>query len=213
MEGRLAFLDLVLDMVRSGQMDDSDVQAEVDTLMFEGHDTTSTGLMWALHLLGNHPHIQRKVQAELDEVMGDDEDVTTEHLSRLKYLECTLKESLRIRPSVPIIMRELSSDQVIGGINIPKGVTLLLNQFLIHRDPTQWINPEVFDPDRFLPENSIGRKPFAFIPFSAGNRNCIGQRFALLEEKVIMTHILRHFDVVSCEPMHEVTLHEFSISH
>ncbi|ULT96287.1 hypothetical protein L5515_011816 [Caenorhabditis briggsae] len=204
MEGRLAFLDLLLDMVQSGQMDETDVQAEVDTFMFEGHDTTSTGLMWAIHLIGNHPEIQRKVQAELDEVLGDEEDVTTEHLARLKYLECVLKESLRIRSSVPIIMRELSEDQVIGGINIPKGVTLLLNLYLVHRDPAQWKDPEVFDPDRFLPENSVGRKPFAFIPFSAGSRNCIGQRFALIEEKVIMTHILRHFDVTSIEPMHEV---------
>ncbi|CAL2040885.1 hypothetical protein CAEBREN_29480 [Caenorhabditis brenneri] len=204
LEGRLAFLDLLLDMVQSGQMDETDVQAEVDTFMFEGHDTTSTGLMWAIHLLGNHPEVQRKVQAELDEVMGDEEDVTTEHLARMKYLECVLKESLRIRPSVPIIMRELSEDQVIGGYNIPKGVTLLLNQFLIHRDPAQWKDPEVFDPDRFLPENSVGRKPFAFIPFSAGSRNCIGQRFALMEEKVIMTHILRHFNVTAIEPMHEV---------
>uniref|UniRef100_A0A8R1HR30 CYtochrome P450 family n=1 Tax=Caenorhabditis japonica TaxID=281687 RepID=A0A8R1HR30_CAEJA len=204
MEGRLAFLDLLLDMVQSGQMDEKDVQAEVDTLMFEGHDTTSAGLTWALHLIGNHPHVQRKIQAELDEVLGDDEDVTTEHLSRFKYLECVLKESLRIRPSVPIIMRELSVDQVIGGITIPKGVCLLINQFLVHRDPTQWKDPEVFDPDRFLPENSIGRKPFAFIPFSAGSRNCIGQRFALIEEKVILAQILRHFDVTAIEPMHEI---------
>ncbi|KAF1758090.1 hypothetical protein GCK72_014548 [Caenorhabditis remanei] len=204
MEGRLAFLDLLLDMVQSGQMDETDVQAEVDTFMFEGHDTTSTGLMWAIHLIGNHPEIQRKIQAELDEVMGDEEDVTTEHLARLKYLECVLKEALRLFPSVPIIMRELSEDQVIGGVSVPEGVTLLLNLLLVHRDPAQWKDPELFDPDRFLPENSVGRKPFAFVPFSAGSRNCIGQRFALIEEKVIMAHILRHFNVTAMERVHEV---------
>ncbi|CCD68717.1 CYtochrome P450 family [Caenorhabditis elegans] len=204
MEGRLAFLDLLLEMVKSGQMDETDVQAEVDTFMFEGHDTTSTGLMWAIHLLGNHPEVQRKVQAELDEVMGDDEDVTIEHLSRMKYLECALKEALRLFPSVPIITRELSDDQVIGGVNIPKGVTFLLNLYLVHRDPSQWKDPDVFDPDRFLPENSIARKSFAFIPFSAGSRNCIGQRFALMEEKVIMAHLLRNFNVKAVELMHEV---------
>ncbi|CAI5447823.1 unnamed protein product [Caenorhabditis angaria] len=200
---RLAFLDLLLDMAQSGQIAMEDIQAEVDTFMFEGHDTTSTGLMWALHLIGNHPEVMRKMQEEIDEVMGDDIDVTTEHLARLKYMECVLKESLRLRPSVPIIMRELASDQQIGGINIPHGVTILINQYLVHRDPTQWKNPEIFDPDRFLPENSVGRKSFAFIPFSAGSRNCIGQRFAILEEKVIMTHILRQFDVHSVEKMHE----------
>nr|pir cytochrome P450 CYP4B1 homolog C01F6.3 [similarity] - Caenorhabditis elegans [Caenorhabditis elegans] len=204
MEGRLAFLDLLLEMVNSGQMDETDVQAEGNTFMLEGHDTTSTGLMWAVHLLGNHPDVQRKVQAELDEVMGDDEDVTIEHLSRMKYLECALKEALRLFPSVLIITRELSDDQVIGGFNIPKGVTFLLNLYLVHRDPAQWKDPDVFDPDRFHPENSIGRKSFAFIPFSAGSRNCIGQRFALMEEKVIMAHLLRNFNIKAVELMHEV---------
>ncbi|CAB3406687.1 unnamed protein product [Caenorhabditis bovis] len=204
LDGRRAFLDLLLDMAHSGQMDREDIQAEVDTFMFEGHDTTSTGLMWALHLIGNHPNVMKKIQAEIDEVVGGDDDVTPEHLARLKYLECVLKESLRIRPSVPLIMRELSSDQMIGGFNIPKGTTLLINQYLVHRDPNQWKDPEVFDPERFLPENSAGRKPFAFIPFSAGGRNCIGQRFALLEEKVVMVHILRKFDITSLETMHEV---------
>ncbi|CAD6192818.1 unnamed protein product [Caenorhabditis auriculariae] len=203
-EGRLAFLDLLLEMARNGQMDRADIQAEVDTFMFEGHDTTSAGLMWALHLIGTYPEVQQKIHDELDEVLGEDDDVTVEHLPRLKYMECCLKESLRVCPSVPIVMRELATDQQLGGVTVPKGVHVLINHHLVHRDPSQWPDPERFDPDRFLPENAAKRHTYSFIPFSAGSRNCIGQRFAILEEKVILAHILRRFRIVAVEARHEV---------
>uniref|UniRef100_A0A0K0DNB3 Cytochrome P450 n=1 Tax=Angiostrongylus cantonensis TaxID=6313 RepID=A0A0K0DNB3_ANGCA len=178
--GRLAFLDLMLDLARRGLLDSTDIHSQlrpVDTLMFAGHDTTSTGASWALYLLGCYPETQRKAQAEIDEVLGESDYVTVEHLPHLKYLECCLKESLRIYPSVPMIMRELNADQEIEGVIVPKGTQLVINQFLVHRDPTYWQDPEDFNPDRFLPENTVGRHAFAFIPFSAGSRNCMGQRF------------------------------------
>ncbi|VDM57612.1 unnamed protein product [Angiostrongylus costaricensis] len=198
--GRLAFLDLMLDLARQGLLDPTDIHSQlrpVDTLMFAGHDTTSTGASWALYLLGCYPEIQRKAQAEIDEVLGENDYVTVEHLPYLKYLECCLKESLRIYPSVPMIMRELNEDQEIEGVIVPKGTQLVINQFLVHRDPTYWQDPEDFNPDRFLPENAVGRHAFAFIPFSAGSRNCMGQRFAMMEEKVIVSWVLRHFNMRS----------------
>ncbi|VDL86402.1 unnamed protein product [Nippostrongylus brasiliensis] len=91
-EGRLAFLDLLLEMVHQGQLNPDEVQQQVDTFMFAGHDTTSTSSAWVLFLLGCYPEIQRRVQAEVDEVLGEHDCILPEHLPRLRYLECCLKE-------------------------------------------------------------------------------------------------------------------------
>lgn len=165
--------------------------------MFEGHDTTSAGISWALHLLGNHPQEQEKVVKEICEVLGESHEVNFEHLGKLKYLECVIKESLRLQPSVPMYARVLGEDQMFENYNIPKGTQVIINPYLIHRDPAYWPEPELFKPERFLPVNSANRHPFAFVPFSAGSRNCIGQRFALMEEKTVLANILRNFKIKS----------------
>ncbi|KAK0416436.1 hypothetical protein QR680_012482 [Steinernema hermaphroditum] len=201
-EGRPAFLDLLLKMVKRGEMPIEDVQSEVDTFMFEGHDTTATGLTWALHLVGSYPEVQQKIYEELQDVIGDSDMVTIEHLGKLQYLECCLKESLRLYPSVPIYVRKLGCDQELGDAMLPSGTQILINAFLIHRDPNHWPDPENFIPERFL--TTARRHPYSFVPFSAGSRNCIGQRFALLEEKTVMAWILRNFKVVSLKRRDEV---------
>uniref|UniRef100_A0A914Z715 Cytochrome P450 n=1 Tax=Panagrolaimus superbus TaxID=310955 RepID=A0A914Z715_9BILA len=194
---RLAFLDQLLLLEQKGEITVEEIQYEVDTFMFEGHDTTSAGITWACHLLGNHPEVQRKVVEELDAVIGDSHEISYEHLSQLKYCECVIKESLRLYPSVPIFARVLGDDQEVSGHIIPKGTQILVNPYLIHRDPSHWDNAEEFRPERFLPENCVGRNAFAFVPFSAGSRNCIGQRFALMEEKTLLASILRNFQIES----------------
>lgn len=182
---RLAFLDLLLEMVDKGTLTLQDVREEVDTFMFEGHDTTSAGMNWALQMLGSHPEYQAKVHQELDQVFGDDDDrdIRFDDLKNLNYLEMFIKEALRLYPSVPMFGRTLHEDCEINGFMVPASTQLLIIPFAVHRDPKHWPDPEIFDPDRFLPENSVGRHPFAYLPFSAGARNCIGQRFALMEEK------------------------------
>ncbi|KAF8375489.1 cyp-31A3 [Pristionchus pacificus] len=202
LEGRLAFLDLLLHMWNEGSMEWKDIQPEVDTFMFEGHDTTATALTWALHLIGNDDNVQRLIHEEVDAVFVGDE-ISVDDLGKLKYLECCVKESLRLFPSVPIIMRELGEDQELNGHLVPKGTHLLLNIYLTHRDHNHWNDPEVFRPERFLPDNSA-RHAYSFVPFSAGSRNCIGQRFALMEEKTILAWIFRHFKIKSSERRFEV---------
>uniref|UniRef100_A0A915EHQ1 Cytochrome P450 n=1 Tax=Ditylenchus dipsaci TaxID=166011 RepID=A0A915EHQ1_9BILA len=194
---RKAFLDLLLEMERNGDVNEKDIQEE-------GHDTTATGVAWALQLFGCHPEIQEKAFEEIRSVCGNSSDISFEQLGQLRYLECCIKETLRLYPSVPIISRRLGSDSTIGGHFIPADTQILLNIYLIHRDPQYWKDPEVFDPTRFLPENSKGRHAFAFIPFSAGSRNCIGQRFAILEEKAMLCWILRTFRVVSIKRRDQV---------
>jgi cytochrome P450 len=195
---RLAFLDLLIDMAEKNQLTFQDICDEVNTFMFEGHDTTATGMNWALYLLGCDQDIQAKVHQELDSVFGDDSrDVTFDDLRNLPYLECCLKEALRLFPSVPMFARTLAEDATIAGYTVPSETQVIIIPYLVHRDPKHWPEPEVFNPDRFLPESSVGRHPYAYLPFSAGARNCIGQRFALMEEKTTMAWILRYFKIKS----------------
>ncbi|CAL4114378.1 unnamed protein product, partial [Meganyctiphanes norvegica] len=199
---RLAFLDLLLEYSESGcDLSDEDIREEVDTFMFEGHDTTTASLNFTLYLLGLHPDIQEKVHKELEEIFGDsNRAITSEDLGQLKYLECCIKESLRLFPSVPIHSRKINEDLQLGKHLIPAGTSLHVMQYQLHRDPTYFPDPETFKPERFAPELSNARHPYAYIPFSAGPRNCIGQKFAIMEEKIILGNILRHFHIESQVP-------------
>ncbi|XP_041080424.1 cytochrome P450 4V2 [Polyodon spathula] len=206
---RKAFLDMLLNATDEdgNGLSQEDIREEVDTFMFEGHDTTAAAMNWTIHLLGCHPEEQRKVQKELDEVFGtSDHPVSMEDLKRLRYLECVIKESLRLFPSVPFFGRTFCEDCNINGFKVPKGANALIIPYALHRDPRHFPDPEEFRPERFLPENSSKRHPFAFVPFSAGLRNCIGQRFALMEEKVILSKILRHFQVEAKQKRDEMRL-------
>ncbi|KAE8300361.1 Cytochrome P450 4V2 [Larimichthys crocea] len=187
------------------KMTHQDIQEEVDTFMFEGHDTTAAAMNWVLHLLGSHPEAQSKVQQELQEVFGtSDRPVNTEDLKKLRYLDCVIKEALRLFPSVPFFGRNLGEDCHINGFKVPKGANAVVVTYALHRDPRYFPDPEEFRPERFLPENSTGRPPYAYVPFSAGLRNCIGQRFAMMEEKVVLSTILRNFNVEACQTREEL---------
>lgn len=175
------------------------VREEVDTFMFEGHDTTAMGMSWALYLIGLYTEHQDLIYQELESIFGADPDrpVTSDDLKQMKYLECCLKESQRLYPSVPFITRNCEQDVTIAGRVVPKGADIQVAIYNLHRDAEVFPNPEEFIPERFLPENAKGRHPFAFVPFSAGPRNCIGQRFAMMEEKVVIANVLRNYKLVS----------------
>jgi len=205
---RLAFLDLLLEASHDGIMlTDEELREEVDTFMFEGHDTTSAGICWAIYLLGLHTDIQNKVSEELEHIFqGSDRSVTMKDLNEMKYLERVIKESLRLYPSVPFIGREITEDIKLDNYTIPAGVTLSVPIIYIHRNPDQFPDPEKFDPDNFLPERVAKRHPYAYIPFSAGPRNCIGQKFAMLEMKTVLSYILRHYSLRSLDKREDITL-------
>ncbi|CAL1268168.1 unnamed protein product [Larinioides sclopetarius] len=199
---RMALMDLLLEHhIKTKSLTEEDIREEVDTFAFEGHDTTSMGISWALYLIGLHKDVQEKVHEELDGIFGDDTErhANTDDLKDMKYLDCVLKESQRIYPSVPVIARQINEDTNISGYPIPKGTISLVHIHSLHRDERWFPNPEKFDPDRFLPENCTNRHPFAYIPFSAGPRNCIGQRFAQMEEKIIVSTVLRHYTLESLD--------------
>ncbi|XP_050347065.1 cytochrome P450 4C1-like [Nymphalis io] len=191
---KLAMLDLLLKNEKSGLIDHEGIREEVDTFMFAGHDTTATAMTFMLMMLANEPEIQDKIFAEIRQILGEsDRAVTTEDLNQMKYLECCIKESLRLYPSAPLIARHLRKETVLGGYTVPANTTCLIFIYDLHRRADLYPDPERFIPERFLPENSVKRHPFAYIPFSAGPRNCIGQKFAMMEMKTVMCALLRKF--------------------
>lgn len=204
---RRAFLDLLLyHHLTHGTLNEEDIREEVDTFMFEGHDTTSMGIVWTLYLLGLHHDIQERVFQELEDIFYNDIERTirTDDLKMMKYLECVIKESIRLYPSVPFIIRKNPTEMTIGEHILPANSSLVVCISAIHRNPSVFENPEVFNPDRFLPENSIKRHPFAFLPFSAGPRNCIGQKFAMMEMKTVIANIIRHLKIHSLDPRDKI---------
>ncbi|CAF3403743.1 unnamed protein product [Rotaria sp. Silwood1] len=203
-----AFLDLLLKQMHDEQLTLADIQEEVDTFMFEGHDTTAAAMNFTCFMIALHPEVQQKLHEEIDKVFGDDYDrpCTMEDLNELDYLECVIKETLRLFPSVPGIAREVQEDFMYHNFKILRGSTAAISIYYVHRDPKHFPDPNRFDPDRFLPENSADRSPYAFIPFSAGSRNCIGQRFAMLEEKVVLSSILRQFKLKTSQSRDELNI-------
>lgn len=192
------FLKLLIDHhLNNNDLTEEDIREEIDTFMFEGQDTTAMALSWIIFILGHHQNIQAKAAAEVDTLFQDTKELhlNLDQTKQLKYLECCIKEGLRLYPSIPLIGRRLHDDLKIEGYKIPKGTAVYIHIYMLHRDPKVYSNPELFNPDRFLPENqnSSQRNPFSFIPFSAGPRNCIGQRYAMSELKVIIAFLLRRF--------------------
>lgn len=194
---KMALLDMLIKEQQNGKVSltDQDIREEVDTFMFEGHDTASSIIELMLLMLANHPDIQDKVYKEIVEVTGKEyRFITTDDLANLKYLEMCLKETLRLYPSVPTIAR-YSGEQFVTttGYTIPKGTPMHLHIWDLHRDPALFSDPEKFDPERFTLENCAARTPYSYVPFSAGPRNCIGQKFAMHEIKTVISGILKHF--------------------
>nr|ULR85477.1 cytochrome P450 [Spodoptera frugiperda] len=191
-----AFLDLLLlGEIDGKKIDDESVREEVDTFMFEGHDTTTSGISYTLYCLSKRRDVQEKVYEELKTIFGDDmeRDPTYQELGQMKYLELVLKESMRLYPPVPLIERRITRDCEVGGLKLVKGTSVVLNIYQIQRQPDMFEDPLEFRPERF--EEAL-KNPFSFLAFSAGPRNCIGQKFAMMELKITISEIVKHFYIL-----------------
>ncbi|XP_001495202.2 cytochrome P450 4B1 [Equus caballus] len=193
----LDFLDILLGARDEDgiKLSDAELRAEVDTFMFEGHDTTTSGISWFLYCMALYPEHQQCCREEVREVLGDRDSFQWDDLGKMTYLTMCIKESFRIYPPVPQVFRQLSKPvSFVDGRSLPAGSLVSLHIYALHRNSAVWPDPEVFDPLRFSSENVARRHPFAFIPFSAGPRNCIGQQFAMNEMKVVTALCLLRFE-------------------
>ncbi|XP_013909963.1 PREDICTED: cytochrome P450 4F22-like, partial [Thamnophis sirtalis] len=190
------FIDVLLSAKdEEGQhLSDEDIAAEADTFMFEGHDTTASGLSWILYNLAQHPTYQDQCRAEIRDLLQgrETESIEWKDLSLMPFTTMCIKESLRLHPPVTAISRRCTEDvNLPDGRVIPKGNVCLISIFGTHHNPAVWPDPEVYNPHRF----DSTHHPLAFVPFSAGPRNCIGQNFAMAEMKVALALTLLRFVV------------------
>ncbi|XP_046962288.1 cytochrome P450 4C1-like isoform X1 [Vanessa cardui] len=189
---RLAMLDLLLETEEKGKIDIEGINEEVDTFMFEGHDTTATALQYAFMLIANHPEVQDKILEECRQIFGtSDRKPTMSDLADMKYLECCIKETLRLYPSVYFIIRYCKHELKLKNYEVPAGSDCSILIFDLHRRSDQFVEPLKFRPERFQEEPTW--HPFAYIPFSAGPRNCIGQKFAMMEMKLAISAVLQQY--------------------
>lgn len=190
-------LDMMLRADDEGrQLSRESVRNELLLFYLAGHETSANAISWALFRLCSHPQVEAKVMDEIAEVMGPVKEgvvdaPSLEQIDQMIYLEMVLNETLRLHPPVPFVPREVPSTFEHKGHVYPEGAMIELSPFLIQRDPALWENPEEFIPERFSKENSSGRHPYSFFPFSGGPRICIGRNFFLQEAKITLATLLR----------------------
>ncbi|XP_054715661.1 cytochrome P450 3A11-like [Uloborus diversus] len=166
-----------------------------------GYETTASTLSFASYILALHPEIQELLIAELDESLkASNGEVTYETLQNMKYLDNVISETLRLYPPAARLQRLADQDYVLGdtGITIPKGMPVNIPVCAMHIDPKLHPEPESFKPERFSQDEKAKRDMYAYLPFGAGPRNCIGMRFALIEIKVCLAFILSNFRFRRC---------------
>ncbi|XP_055857586.1 cytochrome P450 4d1 isoform X2 [Episyrphus balteatus] len=196
---KMAFLDILLQSEIDGKpLSNLDIREEVDTFMFEGHDTTSSAITFLFYNIARYPEAQNKCFQEIVEIFGKDKNkpVTFENLNNLHYTELCIKETLRLFPSVPLLGRRVTKECEINGKIVPAGANIGISPLHLGRTEEIFPNANEFIPERFdVVTNAEKMNPYAYIPFSAGPRNCIGQKFAMLEIKSVVTNVLRNFEI------------------
>ncbi|MBX3230254.1 MAG: cytochrome P450 [Labilithrix sp.] len=175
-----------------GVMDDRQLRDEAITLLLAGHETTALALGYALHLLGRHPLALAKLRTEIDNVVGD-RAATAADVPALEYADAAVREAMRLYPPAWAIGREATEPLTVAGIPVEKGAQLWAAQWVVHRDPRWFPEPERFDPDRWLTGPPIPKH--AYFPFGGGPRVCIGNAFATMEMVLVLVTIARRFDL------------------
>jgi cytochrome P450 len=188
---------------------DSLLRDESITIFFAGHETTARTLTFMFYALAKNPDVAARLHAEVIHVLGShpqDVPPSIDDLKQLPYTLQVIKETLRLYPPAPMYVRDAVGEDVIDGIPISPGTQMMLLPFATHRHPDFWDHPEKFDPDRWTPEAEAARHPYAYHPFAAGQRICIGNNFSLFESHILTAMLARRFIARLVPADHEVQL-------
>jgi cytochrome P450 len=192
-------------------LSDIEVKANIITFIGAGHETTANALSWSIYLLSQAPDVLERVEREVDEAFAAEGVFTPALIERLVLTRAVLEEAMRLYPPAPFIGRSANRDDRIGTLKIPKNSLVAIVPYVLHRHRRLWDDPDAFDPDRFLPERRGAVDRFAYLPFGAGPRVCIGASFSLQEAVIVLAGAVRtaRFAVVEghrVEPVHRITL-------
>ncbi|KAH1082058.1 hypothetical protein J1N35_021819 [Gossypium stocksii] len=183
------------DLQNSIKLTRDNIKAIIMDVMFGGTETVASAIEWALSELMRNPEEMKRVQQELAEVVGLDRRVEESDFDKLTYLRCTLKETLRLHPPIPLLLHETAEDAVVAGYQIPAKSRVMINAWAIGRDRNSWEDPDSFKPSRFLREGVPDFKGsnFEFIPFGSGRRSCPGMQLGLYALDMAVAHLLHCF--------------------
>jgi cytochrome P450 len=195
----LTILMVARDAETGEAMSDAQLRDEVMTLMIAGHETTANALSWLWYLLDQHPDEQERLRDELTAATGG-RPPTVEELPQLPRMKAVIQETLRLYPPVWMFDRRALGPDDLAGTKVAKGELVIFCPYAIHRLPELWPDPEVFRPERFAAGHEQQRNKFAYLPFSAGPRTCIGNSFAMIESQIIMGTLLSRFRARLADP-------------
>jgi len=168
---------------------------ELVTLLLAGHETTASTLGWTFYLADKHPEVWQRLHEEAVSALGD-RLPTFEDLNNLRYTSMVIEEAMRLYPPVWILTRQSLAEDEVGGYHVPAGVDVLICPYTMHRNPQFWEDPERFDPERFNPDQSKARPRYAYLPFGAGPRFCVGNHLGMMEAALVVAMVCRDLRLV-----------------
>lgn len=189
-------LDLLLqarDEETGKGLTDQELRDEALTIFAAGHETTANALAWTWYLLATHPTARARFHEEVDRVLQG-RTPNAEDLQHLPYTRALFEESLRLYPPAPAVQRKAATPTTVGGVSLPEGAFVLVGTYNLHRHPDFWSNPEEFRPERWLDAERPSNR-YAYMPFGAGPRTCVGLHFASVEGPLLLALIGRRYDL------------------
>jgi cytochrome P450 len=180
------------------------VRDEIMTVFMAGHETTGTGLAWALHELARHPEVQERLHDEAERVLNG-RTPGIEDLPKLPYTRMVADETLRLHPPIWLYPRDAVAEDEVGGWRVPKGGSVFMVPYVTHRHPDFWTEPDRFDPERFSDANRAAQPRYAYFPFGGGQRKCIGNQMAVVQMHLTLAMVAQRFRL-SPVPDHPLTL-------